>query len=107
MRMGNNFLSRIYDTRIMKKIELKSEQQNRQFGDRLTKGDTYHIGDNGKERFFITIYHDGSIELWVKRIVRSNIIEETICALTDYEVNCINQLFLSNVNYPSEENTGH
>lgn len=89
MRMGNDFLSRQYKNVKFEKIEKKSDLQDLQFGGRLSKGDTYLIGEGDKEKFFLTQYKDGSVELWMRKMLRNTLTEETIVCLTEYEAECI------------------
>jgi hypothetical protein len=89
MRIGNDKLKRDYRSEIFRKIEMKNPIQDIQFNGRLSKGDTYLIGEGVREKFYITQFHDGSVELWKRRFQRSAYIEETIVCLTDYEVDCI------------------
>ena len=88
-RIGKDFIQRAYDSEMFKKIEYVSDIQDRQYGGRLSKGDTYLIGKNDNEMFYLTNYNDSSMELWRRRRVRSGFQEDTIVILNNYESNCI------------------
>ena len=99
MRIGNNHLvPRKYVDINMRKIEMKSKIQDVQYGYRLSKGTTFEIGSNDRQRFFITVYPDCSFELWTKRQVRSGFVEETVVCLTPHEVECMAKVFIDTTN---------
>jgi len=89
-RIGNNYLSRTYNTKTIEKIVKQSEIQDIQYNRRLSMGDTFFIGENQKQRFFLTRYEDGAVEIWTKIQHRSGFTEEVIVCLNEYEVACIN-----------------
>lgn len=92
MRIGNGFIDRIYQAEVFHKIEMKGHIQDIQFGGRLTKGDTFLIGEGDTEKFYLTKYHDGAIELWERRHIRNSSQEHTIVTINRYEADCIYRL---------------
>ena len=90
MRIGLDFVARIYDDAVLAKIEWNNNPiMDARYGGRLSKGTTWSIGGNDRERFYITRYADGSQEIWVRRKGRTGMAEETLACLLPNEVAAI------------------